>query len=142
MYTLKPTLFLFLMAFLSNTIFAQNTYPWPASGNIGVGTTSPGNKLSVLTTSYNDGLNVGHDGSAVGGPVGFVNLHGPSLQNGSYNNITVAGDAGLVYGMTNGTSPQIGFVITPWAAANSGLRLDKLGNVGIATNDTKGYQLA
>jgi hypothetical protein len=27
--------------------YAQNTYPWPASGNVGIGTTSPGEKLDI-----------------------------------------------------------------------------------------------
>ena len=131
-----------LLMLVVNSIHAQNIYPWPSSGNIGIGTTSPGNKLSVIATTYNDGIFCGFDGSSYGLPAGFASLHGSSLQNGSYNGITIAGDAGIVYGQTNGASPALGFVITPWTAGTTGLRLDKNGNVSINTNDSKGYQLA
>jgi len=121
---------------------AQNIYPWPQTGNIGIGTTTPANKLTVTTTTYNDGIYSGFNGSAFGGPVGYSTLFGPSLQSGSYNGITLPGDAGLVYGQSNGLGPAFGFVITPWQNATTGIRLDKNGNVGIAVSDTKGYQLA
>ncbi|MBN1187704.1 MAG: hypothetical protein JXB49_35850 [Bacteroidales bacterium] len=35
-------------------IHAQNTYPWPSSGNIGIGTTSPGAKLHIYQSSNAD----------------------------------------------------------------------------------------
>jgi hypothetical protein len=143
MRTLIKNLILLLLVLIGLNIHAQNnSFPWPQTGNIGIGTTNPGNKLMVITTSYNDGIYSGFDGSASGGPVGFANLHGPALQQGSYNGITVSGDAGLVYGSTSGPGPGFGFVIAPWRNGYTGIRLDKDGNVGIAVSDTKGYQLA
>ena len=38
----------FFIGCLSSTqLFAQNTYPWPATGSIGIGTTSPGATLQI-----------------------------------------------------------------------------------------------
>ncbi|GGB19851.1 hypothetical protein [Puia dinghuensis] len=207
-----------LLVLASGTLSAQNTYPWPSSGNIGIGTTTPdwlltvnggthlgndlnltrtdnfiygasivvdnniskaitiqkvggGNidlinlmatgiglngttvvglpmgspsnmsKFSVYTNSANDGIWLSHDGSSYGGSSGFVNIHGPSMGQGSWNGITLSGDAGIAYGTANQTTGN-GFIIAPWAAATSGLRLDNKGNVGIATSNTQGYQLA
>jgi hypothetical protein len=142
MRTLIQNLALLLTVFIGHNVHAQNIYPWPQTGNIGIGTATPANKLTVTTTTYNDGIYSGFNGSAFGGPVGYSTLFGPSLQSGSYNGITLPGDAGLVYGQSNGQGPQFGFVITPWQNAFTGIRLDKNGNVGIAVSDTKGYQLA
>jgi hypothetical protein len=35
----------------SNALFAQNTYPWPSSGNIGIGTASPAFNLDVSSAA-------------------------------------------------------------------------------------------
>jgi len=49
---------------------------------------------------------------------------------GGYNNITNAGDVGIVFGDTT-SATQPGFVITPWANATSGVRITRGGSVGI-----------
>ncbi len=109
---------------------------------IGVPATGPvGTKLAVWTNTSGDGIYLSHDGSAYGGNSGIVKIHGPSLPQGGWNGITTTGDAGIIYGTANGTT-NCGFVITPWASSTSGLRIDRNGNVGICTSDTKTYQLA
>ena len=41
-------LFSFLIGCLSSTrLYAQNTYPWPSTGDIGIGTTTPGAPLQI-----------------------------------------------------------------------------------------------
>jgi hypothetical protein len=105
-------------------------------GNIGIGTTTPGNKLEIQTVNTLDGFKVSTSGGT------FVRLHPNTLTATAYNGITAAGDAGLIFGGPFSNNVNFGFVIAPWASAMSGIRIDKNGNVGINTNDTKTYQLA
>ena len=105
-------------------------------GNIGIGTTTPGNRLEIQTVNTLDGLKVSTSGGT------FIRIHPNNLTSTAYNGITVAGDAGLIFGGPFSNNVNFGFVIAPWASAMSGVRIDKNGNVGINTNDTKTYQLA
>jgi len=41
-----------------------------------------------------------------------------------------------------GTNENSGFVVAPWNHRDGGIRIDKDGNVGVCTYDTKGYALA
>ena len=50
-------------------------------------------------------------------------------------------NAGFLYGSISQASTD-GFVIAPANNNLTGLKLDKDGNVGIATSDTKGYRFA
>lgn len=51
------------MLAIITTSYAQNT-PWPASGNVGIGTTSPGAKLEIaVPTNGADGLQISRPGS-------------------------------------------------------------------------------
>jgi hypothetical protein len=107
------------------------------NGNLGIGTTSPDTKLYMKTTQSLDGIRINHNDQ------GFINLSSTSLGQSAYNNITQAGDAGIIYGRTSGIGAlNFGFVIAPWDNAESGLRVDKDGNVGVATSNTLGYRLA
>ena len=100
-------------------------------GNVGIGTVNPLTKLDINTTESLDGLRITHNNN------GFVTLRSTSLGQAAYNNITQAGDGGIIYGATGsiGTG-NFGFVIAPWANAESGMRIDKNGNVGIGTANT------
>jgi hypothetical protein len=108
------------------------------NGNVGIGTTTPLTKFDINTAQSLDGLRITHNNN------GFVTLRSTSLGQSAYNNITQAGDAGIVYGSNSGGigTGNFGFVIAPWANAESGMRIDKDGNVGIATSNTVGYKLA
>ncbi|GGA82727.1 hypothetical protein [Puia dinghuensis] len=105
------------------------------NGDVGIGTTNFSHKLEILTTADNDGIRLSTG-------TGVVMLHTNSLVLGGYNNITAAGDGGIVYGSTTPQTTNNGFVITPWSPGITGIRLDQNGNVGIATRNTFGYQLA
>lgn len=105
------------------------------SGSVGIGTLSPGVKLGIFTQQASDGLKINHNNT------GFVRLSANSLTQNSWNPITQNGDGGIVFGSAN-TTTNFGFVIAPWSNSLSGLRVDKNGNVGIGTADTKGRKLA
>lgn len=92
-------------------------------GRVGIGTTTPGAKLSLTTTALNDGL-------MLNGSANWALLVA-NLGDGSYNNMSRAGDRGIIYGGAAAGSPGGGFVIAPWASATSGMRIDPAGNVGI-----------
>lgn len=49
--------YMLLGAFLTFVFqgFAQNTYPWPTTGNIGIGTTSPSSRLDILEAGGGSG---------------------------------------------------------------------------------------
>jgi hypothetical protein len=107
------------------------------TGKLGVGM-FPQYKFDITTTGANDGMRINTSS-------GFTLWHGNSLGTGSWNSITKSGDAGIVYGTGSqpfGSNANFGFVIAPWHSGMTGLRIDKDGNVGVATNDTKGYRFA
>jgi len=94
-----------------------------ASGNVGVGIVNPTKKLTVSTSATSP------DGVLVAGSDNHFALTAPSLGQGSFNGITRAGDAGIIY--SGGTPGTGAFVIAPWTDAVSGLRIDANGNVGL-----------
>jgi hypothetical protein len=100
-------------------------------GNVGIGSTSPGNILTVYTAAAQTtkGLDV------LASDSGFIYLH-PSSGSSNYNPITIAQDAGIYYSGTTGISQ--GLVIAPWSGSSSGIRLDSSGNVAIGTSTTNG----
>jgi hypothetical protein len=107
------------------------------TGNVGINTSTPGTQLDILTASIADGVQIRYTGAA-----GFLRLTGNNFAATYLNPITMTGDAGLIFGGTTADAITTGLVIAPYKSTLSGLRVDKNGNVGIYTNDTKGYQLA
>lgn len=105
---------------------------------VGIGTTSPSHKLTLMTSEPYDGLDV------VGGNGIWARLV-TNNGNGSFNPITASGDRAIVYGR-NGYygEPGGGFVITPHSPGfplgsayyPTGLRLDANGLVSIGTKTT------
>ncbi|HKP11354.1 MAG TPA: hypothetical protein VJZ91_04560 [Blastocatellia bacterium] len=96
------------------------------AGNIGVGTALPNAKVDVTTANANDGIKLN-------GSTNWAML-GTNFGNGSYNNLTRAGDRGIVYGGAAPGNQGGGFVIVPWMSAASGIRLDPSGNVGVGAD--------
>ncbi len=96
-----------------------------AGGNVGIGTTTPTTKLNIVTSTNLDGVLLS-DGNR------WMRMISGTTGAGAWNNITQANDNGILF--SGGTPSTGGFVIAPWAAATSGLRIDGNGNVGIATS--------
>jgi hypothetical protein len=94
-----------------------------SGGNVGIGTSSPPNKLSILTSTINDGI------YSTDGTRWMLNLPG-TTGNGSYNNLVSANDNAIIF--SGGTLGSGNLVISPWASATSGIKiLGSNGNVGI-----------
>lgn len=91
-----------------------------ASGNVGIGTTSPGAKLDVQTSVANDGLYIKGTSSSANAVLRLVN------DTGSYNEITTgrSGNAGI--------AGKLVFTVGSGAVGNAML-IDTNGNVGIGT---------
>jgi hypothetical protein len=94
------------------------------SGNVGIGTTGPGTKLQVNTTSQTtDGLTLAASDSH------SLTLR-PSNSAGAANGLVQAGDTAIIY--SNGSSGTGALVIGPWGTG--GIRMDASSDVGLAAS--------
>lgn len=101
---------------------ANPTY-FNAGNNVGIGTPSPSNRLTIQTTSTNDGLNINN------GSRWMLNLPG-TTGTGSWNNIVDANDNAIIF--SAGSTNTGNLVIAPWASASSGIKIiGSTGYIGI-----------
>lgn len=105
-------------------------------GNIGINNASPTFALDMMLTSPFQGIQLYQSNNK------WIRLYAPSLGGMSFNNITVANDAGIIFGSTDINAVDYGFVIAPHRGSYGGLRVTPIGDVGIGVSDTKGYRLA
>jgi trimeric autotransporter adhesin len=108
--------------------------PWANATN-GMRFSSNGT-VSLSTAASLDAFNMNHANG------GWTKLFSGSLFAGAYNGISQNNDAGIIFGgAAVGNGP--GFVLAPWANANSGLRVNNNGTVSVGgvTSTPAGYSL-
>ena len=94
-------------------------------GNVGIGTTAPNARLSILESTNNIlGLNITDGTSAL-----FVV---PTLSAGGWNPLAQAGDMGIIF--HDGAVGTGNLVLAPWNASALGMRIQSDGNVGIGVS--------
>jgi hypothetical protein len=121
---MKITAILFLLGYV---VAYSQTNTFPATGNVGIGTTTPGYNLDIYTSSSYEGIQLKHSSGK------WLRFFSPALLGGSYNSITAADDSGIIFGSSSANATDVGFVIAPWRSDVSGLRVSSEGNVGIGT---------
>ena len=109
---------------VTNTFTVGTAAYFIANGNLGIGTSGPGNKLTVQKAA----------GASVGGEAYFTDgTYWTQLNSrsgvGNYNPLVQAGDHTLIY--SDGTSNTGALVIGQWSSDPRGIRIDASGNVGI-----------
>lgn len=111
----------------TNTFTIGTSAYFVANGNVGIGTSTPAGKLQVNGGSAND---VGPE-IKITGSAGYLDMHN-NLSVGSYNNITVEGDKGIIF--SSGTANTGSLVIAPWFNGTAGIRITNNGSVGIGVS--------
>lgn len=115
------------MLLLCSTYNFAQTNTFPASGSVGINTTTPVLSLSVGTTSSNDGIRVG-------GNTHYLDIMA-NMGGGAYHPLVTENDIGLIFkGSSIGNAG--GFVIAPWGNSTGGFRMDNTGKIGIGTDPT------
>ncbi|MCS3795088.1 hypothetical protein [Niastella sp. OAS944] len=120
-----------IFVFFTTTANAQY---WSPSGSLGLAT-QPSYRLDMKTDAIIDGIRILHNDQKM------VKIHSGSLFATAYNPITQEGDAGIIYGNVNGNI-DFGFLLAPWSGTESGLRMDKDGNIAIGCHETNGFKMA
>jgi hypothetical protein len=127
---MKEKIALFAIIASVSFIKAQNTFPWSASGNVGIGTITPAVPLEVQVNAVS------------GIPTVFryapnsQNLFfSPYLSQAGFNPISLNGDAGILWNdqlnTADNSNLKAGMVIAPKSGKNLGMRMNSLGLLGL-----------
>jgi len=119
----------------NGTTWVANSNIFNNGTNVGIGTTSPASPLEVVSATQNNRVISATDGTS------WISIVS-NLGGIGYNNISQAGDIGLIFSTDNDftASASNGLVIAPHANAASGLKIMEDGKVGIGTG-SPGYTL-
>jgi len=134
MKLLKTSLFISFVLIVQITVKAQNTFP--ATGNVGIGTTTPQAKLHIAQVN-GAGIILSTNGAGTTAtPVSR------QIQWQNYNGVT-AGSIDLLDMSQNTTGTSMVFnVANNSNVQTEAMRINWFGNVGIGTTVTNGYKLA
>ncbi|NDC83630.1 hypothetical protein EB093_08235 [bacterium] len=105
-------------------------------GGVGIGTSNvpAGSKLNVVGGSFflNTSTNQSTEGTTIKSPDGtWVNVC-PSVGNGSWGNLSAAGDSAIIFGRSSVDTGSL--VIAPWhTGSGKGIKIMADGKVGIGT---------
>ncbi len=129
----KITIFLLFTALVVENSFAQNSNPWPTSGNVGIGTASPISALDVLTP-VNSYVSVGANTLGYGQ---FAGIHFGFRESNTYYRKSAMvferqDDAarGKIHFLNNASNSNASAGL-----ADSRLTIQYDGNVGIGTHN-------
>lgn len=99
-----------------------------ANGDVGIGTTALGAKLTILEPIQNRAALIAiWDNNPNNWRIGLF----PRLGGGSFNPITQADDAAIIFNRFGQNTGNL--VIAPWASTLGGIRITNTGRVGIGT---------
>jgi len=128
--TFKSVSLLAASAAFTGTLFAQTLYTPGGTvgnitgGNVGIGTSTPGQKLAIRRAA---GASATAD-FALGDGTQWLQINS-NLGPGGYNPMVQSGDLGIYY--STGTQNTGGIFIGQWSSSPRGLRIDPSGYVGI-----------
>ena len=100
------------------------------TGNVGIGTTTPGSRLTLVGNGQSDGIWL--SSSPAHTDLGLLN----NVTNGFCNSLAKPGDSMVLL-----MNPEIddpnggGLVLGPWSAGQTGIRITPTGKVGIGTRE-------
>jgi hypothetical protein len=122
----------------SNLALNYNLLLNPNGGNVGIGTTSPSQPLSVPIASNAKGISLGTYSSLSAGQFTFIGITGADgTFNGGNLSSSDNGSTGMAIIHTSGgfgNSAELAFVTHNYGVdSRERLRIDRLGNVGIGT---------
>ncbi len=95
-----------------------------SSGNVGIGTSTPGAKLEIKGSTVDDNT----PELKISGSAGHLSTY-VSLNTGAYNPIVLDQDKAIIF--TEGTTEAGNLVIAPHSSSVGGVRITSSGNVGI-----------
>ena len=100
-------------------------------GNVGINNTDPAYKLDIFESGTNTAAIQIKESAASSSWLRMV----PNLGSGGFNEISSAGDIGLIFSTDNssGSDASNGLVLAPWSSTsgNQGIKIHENGNVGI-----------
>jgi len=103
-------------------------------GNIALGTNNPTSTLDIVGNTRITQSSQNSTALALFNTTNILNTVNmyPYLNTTSFNNMSVLNDSGIIWGNAAGSATG-GFIIAPWIAATTGLRIANTGNVSINT---------